>query len=86
MEVNKLKEIQEKLLIYDKPSIYLEEIKDSLKNTPLEVLINLEKIEQNKQYHPEGNVWNHLKQVVDTAAKIKDFANPCKNILTKIKK
>lgn len=75
MEVNKLKEIQEKLLIYDKPSIYLEEIKDSLKNTPLEVLINLEKIEQNKQYHPEGNVWNHLKQVVDTAAKIKDFAN-----------
>lgn len=75
MEVNKLKEIQENLLIYDTPSIYLEEIKSSLKNTPLEVLINLEKIEQNKQYHPEGNVWNHLKQVVDTAAKIKDFAN-----------
>ena len=75
MEVNKLKEIQENLLICDKPSIYLEEIKDSLKNTPLEVLINLEKIEQNKQYHPEGNVWNHLKQVVDTASKIKDFAN-----------
>ena len=75
MEVNKLKEIQENLIIYDTPAIYLEEIKDSLKNTPLEVLINLEKIEQNKQYHPEGNVWNHLKQVVDTAAKIKDFAN-----------
>lgn len=75
MEVNKLKEIQENLLIYDTPSIYLEEIKASLKNTPLEVLINLEKVEQNKQYHPEGNVWNHLKQVVDTAAKIKDFAN-----------
>ena len=75
MEVNKLKEIQENLLIYDKPSIYLEEIKDSLKNTPLEALINLEKIEQNKKYHPEGNVWNHLKQVVDTAAKIKDYAN-----------
>ena len=75
MEVNKLKEIQENLLIYDTQSIYLEEIKSSLKNTPLEVLINLEKIEQNKQYHPEGNVWNHLKQVVDTAAKIKDFAN-----------
>lgn len=75
MEINKLKEIQENLLVYDKPSIYLEEIKSSLKNTPLEVLINLEKIEQNKQYHPEGNVWNHLNQVVDTAAKIKDFAN-----------
>lgn len=75
MEVNKLKEIQENLLICDKPSIYLEEIKGSLKNTPLEALINLEKIEQNKEYHPEGNVWNHLKQVVDTAAKIKGFAN-----------
>ena len=75
MEVNKLKEIQENLLICDKPSIYLEEIKTSLKNTPLEVLIDLEKIEQNKNYHPEGNVWNHLKQVVDTAAKIKDYAN-----------
>lgn len=75
MEGNKLKEIQENLLIYDKPSIYLEEIKDSLKNTPLESLINLEKIEQNKKYHPEGNVWNHLKQVVDAAAKIKDYAN-----------
>ena len=44
MEVNKLKEIQENLIIYDTPAIYLEEIKDSLKNTPLEVLINLEKI------------------------------------------
>ncbi len=75
MEVNKLKEIQENLLVCDIPSIYLEEIKDSLKNTPLEALINLEKIEQNKKYHPEGNVWNHLKQVVDTASKIKDYAN-----------
>lgn len=75
MEVNKLKEIQENLLICDIPSIYLEEIKDSLKNTPLEALINLEKIEQNKKYHPEGNVWNHLKKVVDTASKIKDYAN-----------
>lgn len=75
MEENKLKEIQENLLIYDKPSIYLEEIKDSLKNTPLEVLANLEKIEQNKAYHSEGNVWNHLKQVVDMASKVKEYAN-----------
>ena len=81
MEVNKLKEIQENLLICDKPSIYLEEIKTSLKNTPLEVLIDLEKIEQNKKYHPEGNVWNHLKQVVDTAAKIKDYANDKESLM-----
>ena len=81
MEVNKLKEIQENLLICDKPSIYLEEIKTSLKNTPLEVLIDLEKIEQNKKYHPEGNVWNHLKQVVDVAAKIKDYANDKESLM-----
>ena len=31
MEVNKLKEIQENLLIYDRPSIYLEEIKSFIK-------------------------------------------------------
>ena len=35
MEVNKLKEMQENLLFYSRPSIYLEEIKSSLKNTPL---------------------------------------------------
>ena len=75
MEKNKLREIQNELLISEKPSIYLEKIKESLKNTPLEVLATLETIEQNKKFHPEGNVWNHLKQVVDTAAKVKDFAN-----------
>ena len=81
MKVNKLKEIEENLLICDKPSTYLEEIKTSLKNTPLEILIDLEKIEQNKKYHPEGNVWNHLKQVVDVAAKIKDYANDKESLM-----
>lgn len=75
MSKNILKEIQENLLIYDKPSIYLEKIKPSLKNTKLESLIYLENIEQNKKYHPEGNVWNHVKEVIDIAAKIKEFAN-----------
>ena len=75
MEVNRLRKIQDNLLIYNKPSTYLEEIKPSLKNTPLEPLINLEKVEQNKKYHPEGNVWSHLKQVVDIAAKVKEYAN-----------
>lgn len=75
MEKNKLREIEENILTNERPSIYLEEIKKSLINTPLEALVNLEKIEQNKKYHPEGNVWNHLKQVVDTAAKVKDYAH-----------
>ena len=75
MEVNRLRKIQDNLLIYNKPSTYLEEIKPSLKNSPLEPIINLEKVEQNKKYHPEGNVWSHLKQVVDIAAKVKEYAN-----------
>lgn len=75
MEANILKEIQRNLVIDEKPSLYLEKIKDLLKDTPLEILLKLEKTEQNRQYHPEGNVWNHLMQVVDTAAKIREYAN-----------
>ena len=54
MEKNKLREIEENILTNERPSIYLEEIKKTLINTPLEALVNLEKIEQNKKYHPEG--------------------------------
>lgn len=75
MEDNILREIQRNLVNDEKPSLYLEKIKDSLKDTPLEILLKLEKTEQNRQYHPEGNVWNHLMQVVDTAAKVRDYAN-----------
>ncbi|MEN8075651.1 HD domain-containing protein [Clostridioides difficile] len=75
MEDNILREIQRNLVNDEKPSLYLEKIKHSLKDTPLEILLKLEKTEQNRQYHPEGNVWNHLMQVVDTAAKVRDYAN-----------
>ena len=74
MEENKLMEIQRELMVCDKPSVYLEKIKNSLKDTPLESLWILQLIEQNPRYHPEGNVWNHVMQVIDIAAKIKDFA------------
>lgn len=75
MEKNLLKEIQRNLVIDEKPSLYLEKIKDSLEDTPLKILLKLQQIEQNKQYHPEGNVWNHLMLVIDTAAKVKNYAN-----------
>ena len=61
-------------MVCNKPSVYLEKIKNSLKDTPLESLWILQLIEQNPRYHPEGNVWNHVMQVIDIAAKIKDFA------------
>lgn len=75
MEENLLKEIQRNLVVDEKPSLYLEKIKNSLEDTPLKILLKLEQIEQNKQYHPEGNVWNHLMQVIDTAAKVRSYAN-----------
>ena len=34
---------------------------------------NLEKVEQNLKYHPEGNVLNHILLVVDKAVKIKNI-------------
>ena len=43
MEKNKLREIQKELLICEKPSSYLEEIKDSLRNTPLDALLILQR-------------------------------------------
>ena len=75
MEKNKLREIQKELIICEKPSSYLEEIKDSLRNTPLDALLILQNTEQNLKYHPEGNVWNHVMQVIDTAAKVKEDLN-----------
>ena len=34
----------------------------------------LKDIPQDKKFHPEGNVWNHTKLVIDTAAKVKVFS------------
>ena len=81
MEENELREIQNELIICDKPSSYLEAIKDSLRNTPLDALLVLEKIEQNIKYQPEGNVWSHIMLVIDTAAKIKEFANDKESLM-----
>ncbi|CEN22316.1 HDIG domain-containing metalloprotein [Paraclostridium sordellii] len=67
-----------KHLVNDKnPSEYIKRLlsKDKL-NTDLEnKLFNLSLIEQNKKYHPEGNVLNHVFMVVDEAAQIKDFSS-----------
>ena len=47
----------------------------------MDALLILQNTEQNLKYHPEGNVWNHVMQVIDTAAKVKEFAN---HVLTMI--
>ena len=66
-------EINNHLLNDEKPSIYLNKLKDEgqFNKEPFSWLISLENIDQNKKYHPEGSVWNHVMLVVDNAAKLK---------------
>lgn len=56
------------------PSTYLQTLKQdkNLENLQLLKLIKLEDVPQNKEYHPEGSVWNHTMLVVDQAAEIKE--------------
>ncbi|GKX31726.1 phosphohydrolase [Vallitalea longa] len=62
-----------------KPSNYFDrmllEEKKIYNNSPLKILIDLRKIQQNPKYHPEGNVYNHTMEVVDRAARIKTLSS-----------
>lgn len=66
--------IENHLLKDMKPSEYLnEKLKSaSLNEYPFTMLSDLKNTEQNKQHHPEGNVWNHTMLVIDNAAGVKD--------------
>ncbi|WP_300349613.1 HDIG domain-containing metalloprotein [Clostridium sp.] len=70
-------EIEKHLLEDEKPSVFLEDLKESgnLKKSFLSILEDLEKVQQEKKYHPEGNVWIHSMQVVDEAANLRNNAN-----------
>lgn len=67
--------ITKHLLEDEKPSIFLNSIKDQLKDTLFKDLVKLDTIEQELKYHPEGVVWNHIMLVVDEASKVKDKAH-----------
>lgn len=81
MEKDLLDKITEHLLIDDKPSEYIISIKDSLIGTPLQIIAELENVEQSKEHHPEGNVFNHIMLVVDKAAKLKELAHNKKELM-----
>lgn len=68
-----LYEINNHLLLDEKPSEYFEEIADTpiFNEYPFNMLKKLRYTEQSPQHHPEGNVWNHTMLVVDQAAKQK---------------
>ncbi|AAK81486.1 putative nucleotidyltransferase with HDIG domain [Clostridium acetobutylicum] len=64
------KDIEKHLLNDVRPSEYLNEQlnKGNLNKYPFTMLSDLVHTEQNKEHHPEGNVWNHTLLVVDKAA------------------
>lgn len=66
-------DIENHLMNDAQPSLYLNERcnDSSFASYPFTMLALLKTAEQSKQYHPEGNVWNHTMLVVDEAARIK---------------
>ncbi|VYU08923.1 HD domain-containing protein [Clostridium tertium] len=71
------KELRNILLNSDKPSIEIEELfkNDKFKVSDFNIIENLKKIPQDKKFHPEGNVFNHTKMVVDYAGLLKGLSN-----------
>lgn len=68
-------EFEKHLMEDEKPSEYFNNLIKSgeyPKEYPFDMISNLIKTEQNLEYHPEGNVWNHTMMVVDEAAKRRD--------------
>lgn len=67
-------EIEQHLLNDNKPSIYLEETLKShrLDNYPFSMIKELEEVEQNPKFHPEGNVFVHTMMVIDEGAKVRE--------------
>jgi putative nucleotidyltransferase with HDIG domain len=68
-----LYEINNHLLMDDKPSEFFNSIADTtiFREHPFYMIYNMKYAEQSPVYHPEGNVWNHTMMVIDYAAKEK---------------
>ncbi|MGG7143723.1 HD domain-containing protein [Clostridium nigeriense] len=71
---NKINKI---LLDSENPSIEIEKLmkEEYYNNSIFEILTKLKDIPQDKKFHPEGNVWNHTKMVIDFAAKVRNYSN-----------
>jgi putative nucleotidyltransferase with HDIG domain len=67
-------EIEQHLLNDEKPSIYLVEILEAhkLDNYPFSMIKELEEVDQNPKFHPEGNVFIHTMMVIDEGAKVRE--------------
>lgn len=69
-------ELNRALINEKKPSIEIETLMNdkSFMESDFNILNKLKNVPQEKKFHPEGNVWNHTKLVIDRAAKVKDFS------------
>lgn len=67
-------DIEHHLLNDDKPSVYLREILKShkLDDYPFSMIKELEEVDQNPKFHPEGNVFIHTMMVIDEGAKVRE--------------
>lgn len=76
MKLEVFKELNNILLSSEHPSREIEMImdKEAFIKSDFNILNELKEVPQDKKFHPEGNVWNHTKLVVDIAAKVKDFS------------
>lgn len=72
----------DKALLSDKPSIALNYLYDSgVLHQLFPELVALKGCEQNKEHHPEGDVWNHTMLVIDEGAKCKHLSKNPKNFM-----
>lgn len=64
-------DIEKHLLNDEKPSIYLKKLlkEGSLDKYPFSMIKDLQSVDQNPKFHPEGNVFIHTIMVVDEGAK-----------------
>ena len=67
-------DIEHHLLNDDKPSVYLRESLKShrLDDYPFSMIKELEEVDQNPKFHPEGNVFIHTMMVIDEGAKVRE--------------
>lgn len=81
MEV--FEELNNILLTSENPSKEIENImgKEVFINSDFNILNELKNVPQDKKFHPEGNVWNHTKLVVDMACKVKEFSISSKTFM-----
>lgn len=83
MQLEIFNKINNILLESDKPSIEIDKLMNSeeFKNSDFNIVSKLKDIPQEKKFHPEGNVWNHTKMVIDVASEIKSFSSNSKKFM-----